>query len=933
MKKMYPFFLTFLLMFALTAAAQPPKATVSVKVKQCQFPTAIGDDNQEIICVKIYASDATTTLTQMNLTMAGSTSTGDVSLVKVFYGGKNYRFNPAGTLFGTAAPGSGTLTINGSQALQQDTNYFWVAYNVASTATEGNVLDAVCSSVIVSGTTYNPTNVSGTRTIFLTHATLYRCKDAGSLFYRIPGIITAPDGSLVTAVDKRWNGSGDLANDIDVLIRRSTDKGETWSAPLTIAGSGTTTGYGDPTLCVDHITGDIICLMAQGPGLWSSTSSNPIRIYKCVSSDNGISWTAPTDITSQIYASGCSNTLSAAYWAAFVASGKFIQLSNGRLAAVVAARKTSATSLDNHVIYSDDHGVTWGISTLAAYTAGDEAKLVELTSGSTLISIRHSGNRIFNTSADNGITWGTAYAMTSLVEPACNGDILRYTRTDNGSDKNRLLHSIPNNASTRKNVSVFLSTDEGSTWPTYKTIYPLGSAYSCLTALNDGSIGIFFEADDTCQYEQIHYVRFSLNWLSSGSDSWCYVEPPVVTSNGPQCEGTGVSFEEDGCPSGCVCYWQTSPTGTDMSNSDPTYTTPATPGTYTMYLRAYGCAWSKATAVTGTVYANPSAVSATASQSTICSGESIDLIGAATANSDDVVNFTEAFTTFPLAGWTMLNMGHGKDWGFSSSTYHNAAKSLCYGANSQTANAWAISPGLALKAGTTYTVSFWYRSTASNAANLKLTVGTANTSAAQTTVLWSVTGSVITTFQQITQTYTPTADGTYYFGLQCTSAGSKQYLFVDDFSVSGTKSNTATYSWTSDPAGFSSALQNPAGVVSAASTTYILTATNTNGCSLSDSVTVTVDDCTGLEEGSDQPGLIYPNPTTGKAYINTGTNKVQRVELSDPNGKVLFTSVDGAIATTGGVTEIDLRNLAYGMYYVRISDANRTLVFRVLKQN
>ncbi len=932
MKKIYPLFLTFLLLFSGALLAQSPKATVAVKLKQCQFPTAIGDDNQEIICVKIYASDATTTLTQINLTMAGSTNTADVSLIKVFYGGKYYRFNPGSAVFGTVAPGSGTLTINGSQALQQDTNYFWIAYNVAATATEGNVLDAVCSSVVVSGTTYNPTNVSGSRTIFLTHATLFRCKDAGSLFYRIPGIVTAPDGSLVVAVDKRWNNSGDLANDIDVIIRRSTDKGETWSAPLTIAGNGTTTGYGDPALCVDYMTGDIICLMAQGPGLWASTAANPIRIYKSVSSDNGISWSAPSDITGQLYASGCSNTLSATWWAAFVASGKFTQLSNGRLAAVVAARKTSATSLDNHVIYSDDHGNTWGISTLTAYAAGDEAKLVELTSGSTLISIRHSGNRIFNTSTDNGITWGTAYAMTALVEPACNGDILRYTRTDNGSDKNRLLHSLPYNASSRKNVSVFLSTDEGATWPTVKTIYPLGSAYSCLTALHDGSIGILLEADDTCQVEQIHYVRMSLDWLTSGADTWCYVESPVVNSTGPQCEGTGVTFSEDGCPTGCVCYWQTTPTGTDMSNSDPTYTTPTTPGTYTMYLRAYGCAWSKATAVSGTVYSKPSAVTAGASQSAICSGETIDLNATATANSDDVVNFTEAFTTFPLRGWTMLNMGHGKDWGFSSTTFHNATKSLCYGANTQTANAWAISPGLTLKAGTTYTISFWYRSTASNAANLSLTVGTANTSAAQSTVLWSVTGSVITTFQQITQTYTPTADGTYYFGLHCTSAGSKQYLFVDDFSVSGTKVNAATYAWTSNPAGFNAGQQNPAGVIPAATTEYIVTATNTNGCSASASITVTVDDCTGLYENTDKgSGFIFPNPTSGKVYINTGRSGEVNIQLCDLSGKIVF-KVEGNPLRLSSQQEIDLSALSAGTYFVRLTGPGSSQVFRVLKQ-
>ena len=60
---------------------------------------------------------------------------------------------------------------------------------------------------------------------------------------------------MVTVTDKRWNGAGDLAAKIDPVVRRSTDNGKTWSAPLTIANFGGPNGAGDAALVLDKTTG------------------------------------------------------------------------------------------------------------------------------------------------------------------------------------------------------------------------------------------------------------------------------------------------------------------------------------------------------------------------------------------------------------------------------------------------------------------------------------------------------------------------------------------------------------------------------------------------------------------------------------------------------------------------------------------------------
>jgi sialidase-1 len=131
--------------------------------------------------------------------------------------------------------------------------------------------------------------------------------DANSTHYRIPAVITANDGSVILFTDKRKFNNTDLPEDIDVVTHRSTDNGKTWSAATTIAqGTGVGAGFGD-VATVKTKTGKIIALFAGGAGFGASTSSNPIKVYKSESTDNGISWSAPTDITSQLYAQGCTD--------------------------------------------------------------------------------------------------------------------------------------------------------------------------------------------------------------------------------------------------------------------------------------------------------------------------------------------------------------------------------------------------------------------------------------------------------------------------------------------------------------------------------------------------------------------------------------------------------------------------------------------------
>ena len=68
-------------------------------------------------------------------------------------------------------------------------------------------------------------------------------------------------------------------------------------------------------------------------------------------------------------------------------------------------------------------------------------------------------------------------------------------------------------------MTVRLSYDEGKTWPVSKIIYAGPTAYSCLSILSDGTIGLLYEHGDKSPYEQISFARFNVEWLSDGRDS------------------------------------------------------------------------------------------------------------------------------------------------------------------------------------------------------------------------------------------------------------------------------------------------------------------------------------------------------------------------------------------------------------------------------
>ena len=354
---------------------------------------------------------------------------------------------------------------------------------------------------------------------------LFEMNEAGSKFYRIPALVKAADGALVAIADKRGDALGDLPNIITIVSKRSTDGGKTWSDMSTVAKGDTVAkcGYGDAVVIADEKRGNLVAVFSGNNGLWHSNEESLIRTYTAISKDNGHSWGEVSDITDQVYGGVYGE---GTRYGLFTGSGSGVQLKHGkhagRIMLVVAARNdaTWGGTMSNYAIYSDDGGISWQASKTPGCTDGDEAKVVELSNGNILMSIRnrHKGNRLFATSTDGGETWSEPKVNTTILDPACNGDIIAYTH----KGKELLLHSLPASPTTRENVSVYVSEDNGETWTAKRSIYKGYSAYSSLQVLDDGTIGIIVEEgkwDGNLPGEDgfnLAFYRFNLAWLMEG---------------------------------------------------------------------------------------------------------------------------------------------------------------------------------------------------------------------------------------------------------------------------------------------------------------------------------------------------------------------------------------------------------------------------------
>jgi sialidase-1 len=347
--------------------------------------------------------------------------------------------------------------------------------------------------------------------------------------YRIPAMVTTTNGTVIAMADGRISSCDDIPNPIDLVVKRSFDNGNTWGLMQVVTDYGSNTNdtddypyygltgisrvsSGDAALLVDRTNGRLWTLYDNSGVL---IGERKIKLEMKYSDDDGATWSSRIDVEA------LNPGLRPAEAFFLTGPGNGIQLSTGPAAGrLIFGTYTPGYST---IIYSDDHGVTWSLGGNAG-GGGGEIQVAETPDGGLIASMRDSGFpssgvRTFSRSADGGITWSAPYNNTidppSIPDPAVQASIYRFTTT-NDSNVSRLVHANPADASSRSNMTLRISYDEGVTWPVSNQVYAAGSAYSSVTKLPTGEIGLLFEKDPD---SGLQYTRRSVSQITGGADS------------------------------------------------------------------------------------------------------------------------------------------------------------------------------------------------------------------------------------------------------------------------------------------------------------------------------------------------------------------------------------------------------------------------------
>lgn len=379
-------------------------------------------------------------------------------------------------------------------------------------------------------------------------APVFRAGELGYALYRIPGVIVTANGSVLAYAEARKSARGDWGA-TDIVLRRSTDGGRTFSPTRIIATVPGPHAKNPAALAQKLATeGEVTynnpaAIAGRKPGVVHFVFCiEYMRAFYLRSDDDGLTFSTPREITSAF------EGFRPAYnWRVLATGpGHGIQLRTGRL--LIPVWISTATGGHAHrpsvaaTIYSDDDGRTWRAGDIALPNQGDwtipnETAAVELADGRVLLNARTESKvhrRLLTTSPDGATRWSTPRFHPQLLEPICMASMVRHSLKRTGG-RNRLLFSNPDNLTRadgteppgrnrdRKNVTVQISYDEGTTWAMKRTVDSGYSGYSDLAVLPGGGILLLYErsAEGAAQFAPVELTlaRFNLEWLTEGRDS------------------------------------------------------------------------------------------------------------------------------------------------------------------------------------------------------------------------------------------------------------------------------------------------------------------------------------------------------------------------------------------------------------------------------
>jgi len=519
-------FVSFLLF---VAAIFTLSAQNSVFVYEPQIPILIDRTDNVLMYVRLVANDVKT-LNTIDLSFGKEVNLKEIRSVRLFYSGTEadqrkdgVYYAPVGLISGNSGKGlaaepsysilrdehknpSGNIRFNANQNLFPGINYFWISIQMKPKTSLFSNISAKVTAITADNKSldFELKSQSHTRRMGVG---VRRGGDDGVAAFRIPGLVTTNAGTLLGVYDARYNSSVDLQEHVDIGLSRSTNGGKTWEKMRIPMAFGQyeglpkgQNGVGDPSILVDKQTGTIWIVAAWTHGMgnrraWFNslpgmTIHETAQLMMVRSDDDGKTWSAPINVTSQVKDPSWRFLLQG--------PGRGISMNDGTL--VFPTQYIDPQGLPHAgIMCSKDHGSTWTISAPARDNT-TEAQVAEVTPGVLMLNMRDNrgGSRAVSITSDYGKTWTEHPSNRSaLQEPVCMASLIKVEAIDNITGKDLLLFSNPNTTKDRKNMTIKASFDGGLTWKESNQLLldeDYGWGYSCLTMIDKETVGILYES-------------------------------------------------------------------------------------------------------------------------------------------------------------------------------------------------------------------------------------------------------------------------------------------------------------------------------------------------------------------------------------------------------------------------------------------------------